>query len=79
MSDDYPYQGDVLGVVDRSTYKEVEPKIDTRAKVPTVKHAQKLAMERGDATTYFSTKEPRKQGTQRGKSPKGRRKRATKR
>lgn len=79
------YTGAVDGVADgEGKYLDVdaETKKDTKAKVPTYRYAQKLAMERGDAGTYFMRKTSRgkvsRRGTNRGQKSR-RAKRATKR
>lgn len=65
MADD-KYGVDFLdGVYDTHTGEYVKPEIETK-KPLTFKHAQKLAMQYGDADTYFQRKTAKKKAAKRG-------------
>jgi hypothetical protein len=72
MADDR-YQSDALDAqIDPEstydTYKGKFTKIDTKAKTPTYKHAQKEAMQKGDSGTYFMRKSGGKKKARKGGS-----------
>jgi hypothetical protein len=58
MGDGDRYVSDFSGVYNKHTgsYEKDTTKEDTKAKIPTYRHAQKNAMEHGDSGTYFMRK-----------------------
>jgi hypothetical protein len=50
------YSSSFDGVYNARTGELVPSRIDTKAKTPTYRHAQKEAMQRGDSGTYFMRK-----------------------
>jgi len=66
MMPDDAYEADVTGVYDTHTGGNVKAEIDTKKAPPTYKYAQKEAMKRGDAGTYFMRKSSNKKSRKGG-------------